>query len=84
MSAIRLAKVFASILALSMAWGTALADEEARNETRAMRIDYDQATAIRLDQPAKTVVVGNSSIAEALLSMTARSTSRAASSATRT
>ena len=67
MSAIRLAKMSASVLALSLVWGTATADEEARTETRAMRIDYDQATAIRLDQPAKTVVVGNSSIAEALL-----------------
>lgn len=67
MSASRMAKLTASVLALGLACTPALADEEARTETRSMRIDYDQATAIRLDQPAKTIVVGNSSIAEALL-----------------
>jgi Flp pilus assembly secretin CpaC len=32
-----------------------------------MRVDYDQATVVRLDRAAKTVVVGNPSIADALL-----------------
>ncbi len=32
-----------------------------------LSVPYDQAAAIHLDRPAKTVVVGNASIAEALL-----------------
>jgi Flp pilus assembly secretin CpaC len=35
--------------------------------TQAIRVVSDQATAIRLDQPVKTVVIGNSSVAEAML-----------------
>lgn len=40
------------------------------NDTTApkeMRIDYDQSTVLRLDRPAKTVVVGNPLVADALL-----------------
>jgi Flp pilus assembly secretin CpaC len=36
-------------------------------ETRHLRVIADQATAVRLDQPAKTIVIGNSSVAEAML-----------------
>lgn len=32
-----------------------------------MRVEYDQATVVKLDRPAKTVVVGNAAIADALL-----------------
>jgi Flp pilus assembly secretin CpaC len=32
-----------------------------------MRVDYDQASVVRLDRPAKTVIVGNPTIADALL-----------------
>ena len=32
-----------------------------------MRVDYDQATVVRLDRPAKTVVVGNPLIADAMM-----------------
>jgi Flp pilus assembly secretin CpaC len=35
--------------------------------TQNIRIVSDQATAVRLDQPVKTVVIGNSSVAEAML-----------------
>src|SRR5262245_23130382 len=45
----------------------AIADDVSETETRTMRVDYDQATVVRLDRPAKTVVVGNSMIAEAMM-----------------
>jgi Flp pilus assembly secretin CpaC len=41
------------------------ADESA--ERPQMRVEYDQATVVRLDRPAKTIVVGNAAIADALL-----------------
>lgn len=43
----------------------ASADESA--ERPQLRVEYDQATVVRLDRPAKTVVVGNAAIADALL-----------------
>jgi Flp pilus assembly secretin CpaC len=63
----RAALLSASALTLGLLAIPAIADEEASNAPKYMRVDYDQAAAIRLDQPAKTVVVGNASIAEALL-----------------
>jgi hypothetical protein len=58
-----LAAVVASTLS-APAWSDGM--EPAHGQSR-LRVDYDQATAIHLDKPAKTVVVGNASIAEALL-----------------
>ena len=51
--------------ALTLLSAPAGADESA--ERPQMRVDYDQATVVRLDRPAKTVVVGNAAIADALL-----------------
>lgn len=67
MPAYRAAVLSASALAFSLLVMPATADEEASNAPKMMRVDYDQATAIHLDQPAKTIVMGNASIAEALL-----------------
>jgi Flp pilus assembly secretin CpaC len=63
----RAALLSASALTLGLLAIPAIADEEASNAPKYMRVDYDQASAIHLDQPAKTLVVGNASIAEALL-----------------
>lgn len=63
----RAARLSASALTLGLLAIPAFADEEASNGPKYMRVDYDQASAIHLDQPAKTIVVGNASIAEALL-----------------
>ena len=67
MPAYRAAVLSASALVFSLLVMPAMADEEASNAPKMMRVDYDQATAIHLDQPAKTIVMGNASIAEALL-----------------
>lgn len=67
MFAKRAASLSASALAIGLFAAPVLADEDAKSATRHMRVDYDQATAIHLDEPAKTIVVGNASIAEALL-----------------
>jgi len=45
----------------------AVAGAEEVAERPQMRVDYDQATVVRLDRAAKTVVVGNPAIADALL-----------------
>jgi Flp pilus assembly secretin CpaC len=63
----RAARLTASALTLGLLAIPAFADEEASNAPKFMRVDYDQAAAIHLDQSAKTIVVGNASIAEALL-----------------
>ena len=63
----RAATLSATAFAFSLLAIPAVADEEASNAPKKMRVDYDQATAIHLDQPAKTIVMGNASIAEALL-----------------
>jgi len=63
----RAALLSASALTLGLLAIPASADEEASNAPKFMRVDYDQAAAIHLDQSAKTVVIGNASIAEALL-----------------
>lgn len=43
----------------------AIADDDA--QAGYMRVSYDQATVVRLDRPAKTVVVGNPLIADAMM-----------------
>ncbi|MBL9095658.1 MAG: pilus assembly protein N-terminal domain-containing protein [Alphaproteobacteria bacterium] len=63
MTAFRAALMTAAALTILSA--PAGADESA--ERPQMRVDYDQATVVRLDRPAKTVVVGNAAIADALL-----------------
>lgn len=63
MSALRAALLTAAAISL---WPVAAG----ANDTAApkeMRVDYDQSTVLRLDRPAKTVVVGNPLIADALL-----------------
>ena len=67
MSAFRVTLISASILAAGACVIPAIADGTDPTTSAAMRVDYDQATAIHLDRAAKTVVVGNSSVAEALL-----------------
>lgn len=63
MTAFRAALVTAAAFAaLPCAVG---ADESV--ERPQMRVEYDQATVVRLDRPAKTIVVGNAAIADALL-----------------
>ena len=65
MQALRVTLFAASTLAVATL--PAFADGAAPKPAAHLTVPYDQATAIHLDQPAKTVVVGNASIAEALL-----------------
>lgn len=73
MKAPRAIGLVATMLAAGMAIAPALADQagpdsdSASAEPRRIRVEYDQATAVRLDQPVKTIVLGNASIAEAIL-----------------
>jgi Flp pilus assembly secretin CpaC len=62
MTSFRIALATAAATLISTA---AVADDEGK--TAQMRVDYDQSTVLRLDRPAKTVIVGNSSIAEVQL-----------------
>jgi len=55
------------VLALGLTCGSAMADEEGQSAIRTLKVEYDKATAVHLDESVKTVVVGNASIAEALL-----------------
>jgi Flp pilus assembly secretin CpaC len=43
------------------------AEDTAPERHPLMRVDYDQAAVVRLDRSAKTVVVGNAAIADAML-----------------
>lgn len=64
MSAFRAALLTAAaIFALP---AVATADQQAAAPQH-LRVDYDQSKLVRLDRPAKTVVVGNAAIADALL-----------------
>lgn len=63
MSAFRAALLTAA--AISFLPVTANADDVAQRPQ--MRVDYDQAAVVKLDRAAKTVVVGNPLIADALL-----------------
>jgi Flp pilus assembly secretin CpaC len=45
----------------------AVAGAEEAAERSQLRVDYDQAAVLRLDRAAKTVVVGNPAIADAML-----------------
>jgi Flp pilus assembly secretin CpaC len=54
-------------LAFALSCGPAIADEEGKSAIRTLKVEYDKATAVHLDESVKTVVVGNASIAEALL-----------------
>ena len=55
----------ALMMAAVVATVPALADEPAKLSQ--MRVDYDQSMVLRLDRPAKTIVVGNAAIADAQL-----------------
>lgn len=63
MSATRAALLMAAAITFLPAY--AGADDTA--DRPQMRVDYDQATVVRLDRGAKTVVVGNPMIADAIL-----------------
>jgi Flp pilus assembly secretin CpaC len=63
MSAFRAALLTAAAISF---WPVAASANEAPPQNQ-MRVDYDQSTVVRLDRPAKTVVVGNAAIADALL-----------------
>lgn len=64
MSAFRAALLTAAAMFALPAIATA--DQQAAGP-RHLRVDYDQSKLVRLDRPAKTVVVGNAAIADALL-----------------
>lgn len=63
MSALRAALLTAAAISL---WPVAAGANDT-GTPKEMRVDYDQSTVLRLDRPAKTVVVGNPLIADALL-----------------
>jgi Flp pilus assembly secretin CpaC len=63
MSAIRAALLTAAAISL---WPVAAGAGETA-APKEMRVDYDQSTVVRLDRAAKTVVVGNPLVADALL-----------------
>jgi Flp pilus assembly secretin CpaC len=65
MSAFRAALLTAAASLLLPA--AAIADQQAQAGPQHLRVDYDQSRVVRLDRPAKTVVVGNAAIADALL-----------------
>ena len=63
MSALRAALLAAA----AITFVTPLVLAEDASDRPQMRVEYDQASVLRLDRPAKTVVVGNPAIADALL-----------------
>ena len=63
MSAFRAALLAAATITFA---STAFADEQASLPGN-MRVDYEKTMAVKLDRPAKTVLVGNPLIADALL-----------------
>jgi Flp pilus assembly secretin CpaC len=63
MSAFRAALLTAAAISFSPVAASA-GDAATRQQ---MRVDYDQSTVVRLDRPAKTLVIGNPSVADALL-----------------
>lgn len=65
MSASRAALLSAAAVAFLTV--TANADGTDESVRAQMRVDYDKSTVVRLDKPAKTVLVGNAAIADALL-----------------
>lgn len=67
MQALRVTLFAVTALAAATVSTSAIADGMKPTTAAHLTVPYDQATAIHLDQPAKTVVVGNASIAEALL-----------------
>lgn len=64
MSAFRAALLAAATITVA---STAFADEQQASLPGNMRVDYEKTTAVKLDRPAKTVLVGNPLIADALL-----------------
>jgi Flp pilus assembly secretin CpaC len=66
MSRIRVA-LMSAVAAATLLASAATADEVASAGPGFLRVDYDQSTVVRLDRPAKTVVVGNAMIADAIL-----------------
>jgi hypothetical protein len=58
-----LAAIAAGGFSFSAAWADTLDD----NAQSGMRVDFDQTSVVRLDRPAKTVLVGNPAIADAQL-----------------
>lgn len=67
MSAFRTSLFSVTCLAAFCLTGPAMADGMAAATPARLNVAYDQATAIHLETSAKTVVVGNASIAEAVL-----------------
>ena len=63
MTGIRTALMAAAAAALLSA--AAAADEGV--QVTSLRVDYDQSTLLHLDRPAKTVIVGNATVADAQL-----------------
>ena len=59
----------AALMAAAAAFvaNAALADGTDVKPRAQMRVNYDQSTVIHLDRPAKTILVGNPTIADALL-----------------
>ncbi|MCE9523442.1 MAG: pilus assembly protein N-terminal domain-containing protein [Alphaproteobacteria bacterium] len=66
MSRIRIV-LLTAVAAVALMSPAAIADETASSAPNHLRVDYDQSTVVRLDRAAKTVVVGNPLIADALL-----------------
>lgn len=64
MSAFRAALLAAATVTFA---STAFADGQQASLPGQMRVDYEKTTAVKLDRPAKTVLVGNPLIADALL-----------------
>lgn len=57
----------ALLMAAAITFLPATAGAEDTSERPQMRVEYDQASVVRLDRAAKTIVVGNAMIADAVL-----------------
>ena len=66
MSRIRVA-LMGAVAAATLLASVANAEDSASAEPGFLRVAYDQSTVVHLDRPAKTVVVGNALIADAIL-----------------
>ena len=61
------AALMSAVAAATLMASVASADDVASGEPGFLRVAYDQSTVVHLSQPAKTIVVGNPLIADALL-----------------
>lgn len=66
MTALR-AALLAAAAATSLLPAAALANDSGATPAAHMRVDYDHSTIVHLERPAKTIVIGNPAIADALL-----------------